>query len=72
MSQNGLIPESVFTGTFNELISLPFLIVLVISTIICFRDFRADGIRNGFFPLLEFLTGKGILTALIFFTIQTD
>jgi len=72
LNLNGLIPESVFSGAFNELMSIPFLITLVISTIISFRDFRAAGIRNGFFSLLAFLTGLWIILTLIFLTIQTD
>ena len=72
LRQSGLIPESVFSGAFNELMSIPFLITLVISTILSFRDFRAAGIRNGFFSLLAFLTGVWIISALIFLTIQTD
>jgi hypothetical protein len=50
------------------LMSIPFLIALVISTIISFREFMQNGIRNGFFYFLAFLAGAGMTLVLILLT----
>jgi len=64
----GFLSQSTLAGVFNELMSIPFLIALVISTIISFREFMQNGIRNGFFYFLAFLAGAGMTLVLILLT----